>query len=494
MHKFKKILIFFLFFIILVYGTFLRFHKIGEQSYWIDEGYTLNAVTSILEKGYPILDSNQNYDRSLLNTYLIAGAIKLGGFNPIATRSIAAIFGIGVIILIYLLGKRFFNQLIGLGAAFLTAFSYWEIAWSRQARMYIQLQFFFLFSLYLFNSLLTRFSYKKLIFLILTTIAAILSHFFGYFLLAIYLIIFLVKLVEIKKEEIKLFLKQKRNIITSALLLLIFMVAVIRLTRQLFNLLSSNQSYLGLNYQQFLLDYLPLIAILALLGMIVAVIKEKKTLPSLLLVIAYFIPYLIIIFSVNTQHFRYLFFILPILFIFSVYLLFSISQKFKKYPSLIFSLLFIILIVSSSLINDRTLTFIPRNNYYLEPFTPQPNFALAYNIIKQAGWDEDKVIISPFTQMDKIYLGKSDYWLAIGLDGRQLDKNQLPEREYYNNAVTISSAEQLEEVMGTKTGYIVVDDMASVRLSAKINQLINQQKLIFNDLKKIGNRIWVFSF
>ena len=187
MLKFKKIFIFSLLFLIIAWGAYLRFYKIGEQSYWIDEGYTLNAVVSILAKGYPILDSNQIYNAAYLNTYLISGAVSLGGFNPIAARSVAVVFGVGIIFLVYLIGRKFFNRWVGLGAAFLTAFSYWEIAWSRQARMYIQLQFFFLLSLYLFNSLLEKFSYKKLIWLILATAATILSHYFGYFLLGIYL-------------------------------------------------------------------------------------------------------------------------------------------------------------------------------------------------------------------------------------------------------------------------------------------------------------------
>lgn len=148
--KQKKSLTLVIITLLILVGGILRSYKLGEQSYWIDEGYTLNAVLSTLEKGYPLLDSGQVYGQNyLLNNYLITGAVKLGGFNPITTRSIAILFGVGVIFLIYFLGKKFFNQSIGLGAAILTTFSYWEIAWSRQARMYIELQFFF-FLLYIY--------------------------------------------------------------------------------------------------------------------------------------------------------------------------------------------------------------------------------------------------------------------------------------------------------------------------------------------------------
>jgi len=82
MQKYHKILIFSFFSIIIIYGLFLRVYKIDQQSYWIDEGYTLNAVLSTLEKGYPILDSDKIYGpHYLLNNYLITGAAKLGGFK-----------------------------------------------------------------------------------------------------------------------------------------------------------------------------------------------------------------------------------------------------------------------------------------------------------------------------------------------------------------------------------------------------------------------------
>jgi hypothetical protein len=147
------------------------------------------------------------------------------------------------------------------------------------------------------------------------------------------------------------------------------------------------------------------------------------------------------------------------------------------------------------MINTRSFSFLPSSRYYLEPFTPQPDFKGAYEAIIKSGWDKDMVIVSPYTQMDKIYLGKSDYWLAISLDGRKIDKSQLPEREFYNNAITIKDSRSLEEIISSSHGYIVVDDMAlSVRLDKDIIDLIGQQTLIFTDQESVGNRIWVFGF
>ena len=48
--------------------------------------------------------------------------------------------------------------------------------------------------------------------------------------------------------------------------------------------------------------------------------------------------------------------------------------------------------------------------------------------------------------------------------------------------------------METKTGYIIVDNMARIRLNKEINELISQQKLIFYNNTEQQDPIWVFAF
>ncbi|MDD4188399.1 MAG: hypothetical protein PHX04_06595, partial [Bacilli bacterium] len=170
-----------------------------------------------------------------------------------------------------------------------------------------------------------------------------------------------------------------------------------------------------------------------------------------------------------------------------------VSKKFK-YSWLLGLGILILVITTSNYLQANTFVLKPIAYYYLEPHTPQPDFKSAYQTIKDYGWTDDKIILSAFTQLDKVYLGRSDYWLAIGLDGRKLDKNKLAEREYYNNAITIKTAEQLKELTETKTGYIIVDNMTGIRLDREINDLINQQKLIFYNKTGQQDPIWVFAF
>jgi uncharacterized membrane protein len=495
MHDYKKILILIILTLIIGWGALLRLYKLGEQSYWIDEGYTLNAVLSTLEKGYPLLDSGQIENASYLTTYLIAGAVKIGGLNPVTTRSWAVIFGILMILLAYFWGKRFFNWQVGLALSFLLAFFYWEIAWSRQARMYIELQFFFILSLYLFSSIVEKFSYKKLFLLIITTLATILSHYFGYFLLLIYIFNLIFLINQDQRNKIKEFILSKKGIAISGFLSLIFIVILAKLSVDLIEQFSRERNILiGLSYQSFLLENLLLITVLGFFGMIISVLKRKNFKNDLLLVSAFFIPYFNLILLAHSQHFRYLFFILPILLVFCLYLLWFISEYFKnKY--LIFVILVLVLVGFSNYLKPQIFSFSPISHYYLEPFTPQPDFTNAYQAIKASGWGDDKIIISPFTQMDKVYLGRSNYWLAMSLHGRPLDKEKVPERNFYNNAISITSKNQLEEIIYSNHGYIVIDEMAlsGNRLDQDIIDYIGEQERIFSDNKpKYG--IWVFKF
>ena len=142
----RKYIIIFLSLIIL-FGVFFRFYQLGNQSYWMDEGYTINAVISGAQNGYSggasILDSGGKYFCPLYcyPTQIISQAI---GQNAIAYRLLSAIFGVIFILLAFFITKIIFkNNAAALLTAFFVSFSYWQIAWSRQARWYTMLEVFF---------------------------------------------------------------------------------------------------------------------------------------------------------------------------------------------------------------------------------------------------------------------------------------------------------------------------------------------------------------
>jgi uncharacterized membrane protein len=511
--KFPQVVLALTLVLLLAYGFFLRIYQLASQSYWIDEGYTLNAVEATLKHGYPILDSGRHYSDYLLNTYLISLAIKIGGFNPWSGRILSVILGTGVILLIYFLTKKLLNSKVALLAAILTTFSYWEIAWSRQARMYIQLQFFFFLSLYLFLNLFQKFSYRKLIILIVVTIATILSHPLGWLLFGIYflvaikkIIIYLIKKrVDTKRELGKIKETIKKFILTNLKLRKFFFLALsltaiifvcFKIISYLIVYWQRRAFYIGYSFQNFLVTNIPLILLLAILGIFWMILKEKNISASYFLLISYLLPYLVVTFTTDLLHFRYIFFISPILFILASYFLYSVANYFH-HSTLGPALLIIIVILLSIRLADNSFTFKPKINYWLEPYTPQPNFQEAYNQIKQNGWDKDKVIISPFPQMDKIYLGQSDYWIAVSLSGKKKTLkntiNKETNREIYANAYVIDDPKILNKVIEEKDGYLIVDDMAlGKKMNYRIIQIIREQKLLWADESTPKQRIWVY--
>jgi len=169
-------------------GFILRMYDLGSQSFWIDEAISSIAATAILDTGTAVFRSGVAYTRGILNTALIALSFTIFGVTESAARIPSVIFGTLTIPLVYLIGSRWGNSRIGIIAAVLVAFSVWEIAWSRQARMYQQLQFFYILSLYLFYEFTRNKSIKSLALLTLSVEGAILSHVFAYALIPVFVL------------------------------------------------------------------------------------------------------------------------------------------------------------------------------------------------------------------------------------------------------------------------------------------------------------------
>lgn len=165
--------------IILCSGFFFRIYKVGEASFWIDEGFTIMQAKAILSHGYPLLNSGIVEFKDLLLPYLLAGIMKIFGDAPFVLRFIPVLFGTLSIYLGFTLGKKLFNDKVGLIFSFFLAFSYWNIAWSRQVRGYSLLLFFAL--LFIINLVAHRETNKnKYLFIALfAVIMASISKSFG---------------------------------------------------------------------------------------------------------------------------------------------------------------------------------------------------------------------------------------------------------------------------------------------------------------------------
>jgi len=106
-----------------IFGFILRIYDLGYQSFWYDEGYSVNAALCILERGLPILPSGHLYSTGILNTGLIASSMGLFGASEFSARLPSVLFGVLTIPLAFFFVKRIGDKRIALITAFLVTFS-----------------------------------------------------------------------------------------------------------------------------------------------------------------------------------------------------------------------------------------------------------------------------------------------------------------------------------------------------------------------------------
>ncbi|MCH8317636.1 MAG: glycosyltransferase family 39 protein [Bacteroidetes bacterium] len=140
--------------IILVLGSWLRFHHYGEMSLANDELsalYRLNFDTfgDLIDKGVKP-DGHPAFVQVFLYYW-----IKLSGISEYALRFPFVIAGIVSIWLVYLIGCRWFNKTTGVFAALSISFLQFTVYYSQLARPY---------SLGLLFSLLTVYFWTEILF------------------------------------------------------------------------------------------------------------------------------------------------------------------------------------------------------------------------------------------------------------------------------------------------------------------------------------------
>ena len=451
MKNLKNLIFYLLMIILIIYGFFLRFYSLSQQSLWIDEGFSINAAIQTLKYAIPRLESGFVYGGGIINTYFMAFFIKIFNDSIFASRFVSLIFGILSIIITYLLGKEVYSKKIGIIAALFVTFSSIEIAWSRQARMYSQLQFFFLLSLFLFFKFSNNKKLKYFISTLVLTLVTIFTHSLGFSLILIYLVYFILNYKDFK------------FIFTNKFLIPLFILSIPFIYLLIVSFTDYNYIYVNyfLKYIYFLRFSHEILFYFSLIGMIISIWEFKK---SSFLFISFFIPLLILSFFIFLMHYRYLFFILPILFIFAAYLIVFISNYFKKFKYIATGILTLIVLLSG-------FTFIPKDNYELESLTPQPDFKKTYSYIENNYKDE--IIIDAYPVLSKIYFKEADYGLMFSLSGRQEEILNMT-HDIYTGKPFVS----LEELENIANCFLIIDKLAIDRINPKIRSFIDNMTFI----------------
>ena len=148
----RKVLL--LLFLVLAVGSWLRIYDLGAESLWLDEATSENfskgSVTSII--------TESGHARNNPPLYWIMLHYWMGWFgnSEAGIRSLSAVFGIGAILVTYLVGKELFSSKVGLFAAFFSAISHFHIYYAQEARNYALLLFLSLLSYLFFIKILKQ--------------------------------------------------------------------------------------------------------------------------------------------------------------------------------------------------------------------------------------------------------------------------------------------------------------------------------------------------
>ena len=181
-HKVETILII----VILLASAFLRLYKISDYMTFLgDEGRDVIVARGILQGHFTLLGPRASAGDFFLGPvyyYMIAPFLLLTGFDPVGPAIMVALFGIGTVFLVYLVGKKFFDTRAGLIAASLYAVSPIVIAYSRSSWNPNLMPFFSLLILYLSYLAVKKNSIKLFIFVGFLLGIAIQLHYLTTFL------------------------------------------------------------------------------------------------------------------------------------------------------------------------------------------------------------------------------------------------------------------------------------------------------------------------
>ncbi|RIK44268.1 MAG: hypothetical protein DCC55_02855 [Chloroflexi bacterium] len=129
-------------------ALWLRWQYVRDIGMTVDEFTTLWAARQTMNEGAPIMPSGVLYTRGLVTTYLTAAFIAVAGESYTIARLPSVLFGLGAVVVIFLIGRREWNIRVAWLAALGLALLPEAVVWSGRARFYAPLLLFVLLTLW----------------------------------------------------------------------------------------------------------------------------------------------------------------------------------------------------------------------------------------------------------------------------------------------------------------------------------------------------------
>jgi len=182
---------------ILLLALALRIPRL-DRSLWIDEVYSVTERGSmgVVEIVTTVADPHPP-----LYYLTLHGWMAVFGKSPVVVRSLSVILGVASIGAVYLLAMELYDQRTGLVAALLLSLSTFHIQYSQTARMYAMLLFFAALSLLFYARCLKDHSLDNRVSYAVSTVAMLLTHPYGSFVLLGQVLHLCVRLVRNPKRK-----------------------------------------------------------------------------------------------------------------------------------------------------------------------------------------------------------------------------------------------------------------------------------------------------
>lgn len=98
-----------------------RLAKAASFPFWDDEYHHVFAARSLADLGKPLLPGGRLYSRALPYTWLVSVSFRVLGVSEISARLVTVILGSLLVLLVFLLGRRYLGTATGVLAAVLVA-------------------------------------------------------------------------------------------------------------------------------------------------------------------------------------------------------------------------------------------------------------------------------------------------------------------------------------------------------------------------------------
>jgi 4-amino-4-deoxy-L-arabinose transferase-like glycosyltransferase len=165
-----------LMFCVLFAGLFLRIYDLAGESFWLDEGISIqSSKLSLISIVFELIPDVH----PPLYLFILHYWVGLFGDSEFSARFLSVIFGFSSLIVIYRLGTLICSKNIGILSSFLLSFSVFHIRFSQEVRGYSLMVFLTLLSLYFFIRLRDGKDRKIVWGYILSSSALMFTHYYG---------------------------------------------------------------------------------------------------------------------------------------------------------------------------------------------------------------------------------------------------------------------------------------------------------------------------